>query len=405
MVTASRIRKLMVILVTLAVMATVALSATSAHAAGTFTGVSKPTVSGTRAVGKALTAKHDTKTTPTAKKVTYQWLRNGAKISKATANSYRAKAADKGKRLAVKVCYQRSGYTTRCVTSAQTATIKAGTLTASTPKIVGVAKVGAKLRVQKGTWTTGTTFSYKWLRSGTVISGATSSTYTVKSADKGKQISVKVTGKKSGYSTRSKTSARGAAVTNLSSSQKKAVSQARLYLTYFDYSRSGLIGQLAYEGIGSKTAAVAVDYVNPNWSHQALWAARTYVEYSSMSKSGMERQLKADGFTSSQVKYAMANISVSWNAEALQSARSHVRDTSVSKSQLISQLRYEGFTQSQVDYALKNLTVSWNKQAAKAAKQHMEWESPDRDELISWLRDWNGFTQSQAIYGANAVGL
>ncbi|MBK7821914.1 MAG: hypothetical protein IPJ61_12775 [Tessaracoccus sp.] len=48
--------------------------------------------------------------------------------------------------------------------------------------------------------------SYRWLRNGKAVKGAAKSTYKLKKADKGKKITVKVTGKKSGYTTVAKTS-------------------------------------------------------------------------------------------------------------------------------------------------------------------------------------------------------
>lgn len=76
-----------------------------------------------------------------------------------------------------------------------------------TPKISGKAAVKSKLTAKAGTWKPGTVkLSYQWLRSSKAIKGATKSTYTVTKADAGKKITVKVTGKRSGYTTASKTS-------------------------------------------------------------------------------------------------------------------------------------------------------------------------------------------------------
>jgi hypothetical protein len=51
------------------------------------------------------------------------------------------------------------------------------------------------------------TLSYRWLRDGKAISKATSKKYTLVAADRGKKITVTVTGKRSGYFTESETSA------------------------------------------------------------------------------------------------------------------------------------------------------------------------------------------------------
>jgi hypothetical protein len=67
------------------------------------------------------------------------------------------------------------------------------------PKIVGKAKVGAKLSVVAAKSTpTATKVSYQWLRNGAVIKGKTGNKYTVTSADYKKSLSVKVSLSKSG---------------------------------------------------------------------------------------------------------------------------------------------------------------------------------------------------------------
>lgn len=77
---------------------------------------------------------------------------------------------------------------------------------AATPTITGTAKVGKTLKVKVGTWVAKPTFSYRWYRSGTPISGATKASYKLTKADKGKKITVKVTGKRSGWETLGKVS-------------------------------------------------------------------------------------------------------------------------------------------------------------------------------------------------------
>ncbi|WP_345069311.1 carboxypeptidase regulatory-like domain-containing protein [Leifsonia kafniensis] len=86
------------------------------------------------------------------------------------------------------------------------------TLKTATPKVSGTVAIGKALKVTTGTWTSGTKFSYRWLADGKAISGATKSTFTITSAQKGKALSVKVTGAKTNYLTVSKTSAKTAKV-------------------------------------------------------------------------------------------------------------------------------------------------------------------------------------------------
>ncbi|MFT3888598.1 MAG: hypothetical protein QM713_10605 [Arachnia sp.] len=166
-----------------------------------------PTISGTVAVGKTLTAKPGT-WKPSGATFTYQWLRDGKKISGATKSTYTLTSSDKGKAISVQVKGSKSGYSSVTKTSSKTKAVKAGTLSSTpTPKISGSAKVGKKLTAKAGTWKpSGVKLSYQWLRDGKKIKGATKSTYTVTRSDKGKKISVQVKGSKSGYTSVTKTS-------------------------------------------------------------------------------------------------------------------------------------------------------------------------------------------------------
>ena len=84
---------------------------------------------------------------------------------------------------------------------------KSGTKLAAKPTISGATKVGKKLTAKAGSWgPKGVKLTYQWYRAGKTIKKATKSTYTLVKADKGKKITVKVTGKKSGYTTAAKTS-------------------------------------------------------------------------------------------------------------------------------------------------------------------------------------------------------
>jgi len=162
---------------------------------------SQPTISGTAAVGKKLTARTGTPGwAPADARFGYQWRRDGKKIKGATKATYTPKAADKGKKISVTVTASKAGTPNISRTSAETKAVKAGSLTSATPKITGKAKVGKKLKTKPGTWKpSGVKFSYRWLRDGQPIKGATKSTYKLKKADKGKRISVTVKGSKAGY--------------------------------------------------------------------------------------------------------------------------------------------------------------------------------------------------------------
>jgi hypothetical protein len=79
--------------------------------------------------------------------------------------------------------------------------------TAPTPSVTATSK-GAALKASAGSWSpTPSSLTYQWLRSGNAISGKTSSTYTLAASDFLTKVSVRVTAKRSGYTTTSKTSA------------------------------------------------------------------------------------------------------------------------------------------------------------------------------------------------------
>ncbi len=82
-----------------------------------------------------------------------------------------------------------------------------------TPKIAGTAKVGRTLTANPGTWSPKPTkITYQWKANGKAIKGATKKTYKIKSADRGKRITVTVKMSKKGYLTTSKTSGKTAKV-------------------------------------------------------------------------------------------------------------------------------------------------------------------------------------------------
>ncbi len=169
-----------------------------------FTKAPAPTISGTLRSGYTLTAKAGTwSPKPT---LSYQWYRDGKAISKATKSTYKLTASDKGKKITVKVTAKKSGYGTHAKTSAAT-TIYKEFSKAPSPTISGTAKAGKTLTAKVGTWSPKPTkFTYQWYRNGAKISGATASTYKVKSADKGKKITVMVKPKLAGYYLPAKTS-------------------------------------------------------------------------------------------------------------------------------------------------------------------------------------------------------
>jgi phosphotransferase system HPr-like phosphotransfer protein len=171
----------------------------------------EPTISGNLNVKSKLTAK--VKAWSPVATFTYQWFAGGKEINGATNSTLTLAAAQKGKKITVEVTGKAEGYTTITLKSKATAAVKAALFKKSpVPKIKGTAKVGKKLTVKVGTWSPKAKYTYKWYANGKVIKGATKASLTLKKAQKGKKITVKVTAKKTGYITTVKTSKKTAKV-------------------------------------------------------------------------------------------------------------------------------------------------------------------------------------------------
>lgn len=196
------------------VLATAMVGSTPASAApdrspklAKLTSTPAPRISGTARVGKTLTAVKGA-WKPSGVKIAYRWYRSGVIIEGATKSTYKLAAADRGERITVKTTGSSAGYRTVTKTSKPTAKVATGTLSATpTPKISGKTTVGRVLTGKPGAWKpAGTKLRYQWYRAGKAIKGGTSSKYTLVAADKGKSITLKVTGSLAGYKTVSRTS-------------------------------------------------------------------------------------------------------------------------------------------------------------------------------------------------------
>lgn len=180
---------------------------TTAVAPGTFT-APRPTVTGTTKVGRTLTVSRGT-WLPTPSTVKYVWKANGVTISTLTTSTFVVPASARGKRLTVTVTGSRTGYTTRSVTSAATATVAAGTFTAPRPTITGTKQVGSTLTVSRGTWSPApSSVTYVWRADGAKIATRTSNRFVIPASARGKHLTVTVVGTRSGYAAKSVTSYR-----------------------------------------------------------------------------------------------------------------------------------------------------------------------------------------------------
>jgi hypothetical protein len=175
---------------------------TGANSAPTASNV---TISGTAQVGQVLTGNYtysdangDAEGTST-----YRWLRDGAPISGATARTYALVSADQGTLIRFEVTPVAVTGTSpgSPVQSPSVGPVAAkppnSAPTATNVTISGTAEVG---RVLTGNYTYSDadgdvegTSSYRWLRDGVTITGATARSYTLVSADQGTMIRFEVT--------------------------------------------------------------------------------------------------------------------------------------------------------------------------------------------------------------------
>lgn len=165
-----------------------------------------PTISGSAKVDSKLTAKPGTWTSGTT--LSYQWRADGVAIAKATKPTFTLTRSQAGKAITVTVTGRKSGYATVAKTSKATSRV----LASATPTISGRTYATLVLTAKTGSWSPGTTFSYRWYAGGTAISGATKNSLTLTEALAGKRITVAVTGRQGGYTAVSKTSTATAAV-------------------------------------------------------------------------------------------------------------------------------------------------------------------------------------------------
>lgn len=160
----------------------------------------KPTVSGTVAVDRYLTASAG-EWGPAPVDVAWQWFRDGRPIRGATDSSYRLTVSDLDQRLWVDLVATSEYFQPAKRTSEPTDRVAPGDLTRTpTPLYHGIAQVGRTIKVLPREWGPGRVdLAFQWFRGRQAIRGATERTYVVAPADEGRLIRVRVTGSEHGY--------------------------------------------------------------------------------------------------------------------------------------------------------------------------------------------------------------
>ena len=164
--------------------------------------VSAPAISGTVQQGQTLTTSNGSWTGYPSPSFAYQWKRGGVDISGATSQTYTLVSGDVAENITVTVTATNGSGSASATSVAVGPVIIAAPVNTVAPVVSGTTTEGQTLSVTNGTWNnTPSSYAYQWKRGGVAISGATSSTYVLVTADVGATISCDVTAANAGGST------------------------------------------------------------------------------------------------------------------------------------------------------------------------------------------------------------
>ncbi|WEK12541.1 MAG: hypothetical protein P0Y48_08625 [Candidatus Microbacterium phytovorans] len=162
-----------------------------------------PTIRGTAKHGVILTAKPGAWSAGTT--LSYAWYVGGSRVAGATSASFTPTKAHIGQIVKVKVTGRRAGYTAVTTTSAATKPVaEKSVFRLKTPDITGTPKVGRQLLVSTTVWVP--EIRYQWYVGGKAVAGATREIFVPRTGDRGKAITCKVTIRKPGWVSVTKTS-------------------------------------------------------------------------------------------------------------------------------------------------------------------------------------------------------
>jgi surface antigen len=158
-----------------------------------------PAVTGTPLVGQVLSVNPGV-WGPAGVQLTYGWLRNGAVIPGAVGATYALTREDAGQKITATVTGTFAGKQPRTTWSIPTAPVSAGTIVPGVPQIQGDAVEGATLTAVPGVWSPADVpLTYQWFSNGKPIKKATATTYRPDKKQRGKTITVRVTGSGPGF--------------------------------------------------------------------------------------------------------------------------------------------------------------------------------------------------------------
>ncbi|NPD03514.1 CHAP domain-containing protein [Nocardioides sp. zg-1308] len=168
--------------------------ATAPVAPGVFQRTAEATIQGVAEVGQTLTLTPSS-WAPQPAKVTTQWYADGVAVDGATGPSIVLTRDHVDRRISARVQASASGYRKSSSRAAETTPVLAKPVVITSPsRVKGAPEVGRKLVAQVGGLKpTDATATYRWFRDGQPIAGTTKPTYTVRRADLGRALSVRIT--------------------------------------------------------------------------------------------------------------------------------------------------------------------------------------------------------------------
>lgn len=154
---------------------------------------SKPRLVGPNIIGYRIGCKNGSWAWPGGASFSIQWLRAGKVRTGQTSTTYKIGSADIGKKISCRVTlHATTGSVASATSSGSTAAVRLKLL--KNPKIIGSPSVGKTLQCATGTWkhTGKLTLSLVWRRDSKIIAGARKPKHSLVAADRGHQITCKV---------------------------------------------------------------------------------------------------------------------------------------------------------------------------------------------------------------------
>ena len=145
------------------------------------------------------------------------------------------------------------------------------------------------------------------------------------------------------------------ALSNISESQKAALSKAIARTYTIPYSHVKLVNQLMEDGFSFEDAKFAADNCGADWNENAVWRVDVYFDIRPFSYKMLVNQLEYDGFTEDEIEYAAENRGKDWNEQAVIMAKACIRSGMDNKMRIIGYLEEHGFEDEQINYAMRKV--------------------------------------------------